>query len=176
MQRVTAVAMTVIFGTIGLAGCGDDMSSNFGNDTHDMGAAVRTIPADNVTAYDPTSPIYMMFNDQMDTVGFHDMFYCIDSTAHRGLQDSLMDHMFGMMNSGQDSMMYYQRMHERRLMGQFHWNADRDSCAFVPDSDMTGGTRYEMHFRTTMRDHEGDGMMHLGSMMDQDVNYSFRTK
>ena len=87
-----------------------------------------------------------------------------------------MGHMFGMMNPGQDSMMYYQRMHERRITGQFHWNSDRDSCAFVPDEAMMDHTRYYLHFRETMRDHEGHRMQHMGSMMDQDMMQSFRTQ
>lgn len=176
MQHAAVVATVAIFGIIGLAGCGDDAGNNSRGDTHDMGAAVRTVPADNATEYDPASPIHMMFNDQMDTIGFHNMFYCIDSAAHRGLQDSLMGHMFGMMNPGQDSMMYYQRMHERRVLGQFHWNADRDSCAFVPDSEMMSGTRYEMHFRSMMRDHDGNGMQHMGAMMSDDIMFGFRTQ
>lgn len=172
MQHRVAIAAAVILSFTGLVGCGDDSTNN----SHDMDAAVRTIPADNATGHDPASPIYMMFNDQMDTVGFHNMAYCIDSTAHRGLQDSLMGHMFGMMNPGQDSMMYYQRMHERRITGQFHWNSDRDSCAFVPDEAMMDHTRYYLHFRETMRDHEGHRMQHMGSMMDQDMMQSFRTQ
>lgn len=176
MRRIVTTALATVIGIAGLAGCGDDAGNNSGGSSHDLGAAVRTVPANNTTGYDPASPIYMMFNDQMDTVGFHDKFYCIDSTAHRGLQDSLMGHMFGMMNPGEDSVMYYLRMHERRVMGQFNWNADRDSCAFVPNDDLMDGTRYEMHFRTTMRDHEGNGMMNMGTMMSDDIMFGFRTQ
>jgi len=170
-SKAAVVAATVI-GISGLTGCGDDATNN----SHDSNAAVETIPADNATGYNPASPIFMMFNDQMDTVGFHDMVYCIDSMAHRGLQDSLMGHMFGMMNSDQDTMMYYQRMHERRVTGQFHWNNDADSCAFVPNHAMQGGTKYYMHFRDSMRDHEGHPMQHMGSMMTDDMMVTFRTQ
>ena len=175
MRHRTKYALaTVVLTGLGtwIVGCGDDN----GNNPQLTEAAVVTIPANNAVGYDPESPVFMMFNDRMDTVGFHDSFYCIDSVTHRGLQDSLMGHMFGMMNSGQDSMMYYQRMHERREPGQFHWNNDGDSCAFVSDNAMMGGTRYYMHFRTTMRTHDGESMRHMGGMMTEDLMFGFRTQ
>lgn len=172
MWHTAAIVAATVIAISGLTGCGDDSTNN----SNDSFAAMQTVPTDDATGYDPASPVFMMFNDHMDTVGFHNMVYCIDSAAHRGLQDSLMGHMFGMMNPGQDSMMYYERMHERRVMGQFHWNSDRDSCAFVPNSALMNNTRYYMHFRETLRNHDGRRMQHMGSMMEDDVMVSFHTR
>lgn len=171
------IAKTILAGSVllaalvVLAGCGNDSPTG----SVSQAPLVRTSPEDGAQAVGVGDSIQMHFNEPVDTLHFHEWFYCIDSSAHDALQDSLMGGMMGMGNMHSDSAAFYGRMHDRRVMGDFHWNNDGDSCVFVPDSDLMPGTEYVMHFRNEMRNHEGGRMRHMGEMFSVDMMFRFRT-
>lgn len=171
-MKPTLVAVLLISAFV-LASCSG--SSSTAPTTN--GLALRTVPADGAVNVAPTASIAMAFDEPMDTAGFHQWFYCLDSASHDALADSL-DHGWmgmGMGNQHGDTAAFYERIHARMMDGDFDWFGNGDSCEFHPASPFAPNTEYVMHFRHDMEDAHGGRMQHMGQMITEDWTVRFRT-
>jgi len=162
-----------LFSALVLASCSDSASTApVANEP-----ALRTVPADGATNVDPSAPIAMAFDEPMDTIEFHQWFYCLDSASHDALEDSLHNGWMGMGmgHHEDDTAAFYERMHDRMMDGDFDWFGNADSCEFHPGSPFEPNTEYVMHFRHDMQTAHGGHMQHMGHVMDEDWAIRFRT-
>ena len=99
----------------------------------------------------------MSVKDNFFMSGGDEMHDRMDSASHYGGMDNMgmeqMDHMMEMLNS----------LH---VSGTFHWNAEMDSCEYVPSSSMMNNTEYMIFMD------ENDMINHDGSMMGMNMNHS----
>jgi hypothetical protein len=168
--KLPLVAALLVLALV-FAGCSDSSSTAPVIDE----PALRTVPGNGAVNVDPADPIYMMFNEPMDTAHFNEWFYCIDSASHDALVDSLRHGWMGMSHHHEDSATFYERMHDHMMGGEFRWFGDGDSCEFHPASPLDGDTEYVLHFRHEMRNAHGEHMQHMGQMMTEDWAVRFRT-
>ncbi len=152
-------------------GCGNDSPTQATDDT----PLLRTVPLAGTTEFEVSESIHMTFNEPVDTVQFHSMFFCLDSTSHEALQDSLMGGMMGMGHDHQDTAAFYDRMHDRTIEGHISWNNTADSCVFEPDGEFMHDMEYVLRIRHDFPNHHGERMRHMGEPVDNDPIVRFRT-
>ncbi len=174
MLRLSLTLLVLLPTAAWFTGC----SKNSPTMSHDETPLVRTVPASGEMNYDPSAPIHMRFNEPVDTSGFHERFLCVDSMVYQALHDSLMmgGMGMGMGNHHSDSIQYYDRMHERRVHGEFVWNDRLDSCDFTPNLPLTRGHGFMMMFSDSLQNRDGDPMRDMGEAMMQDLVMYFRTR
>lgn len=172
--RFALIALAVLLALgFALSGCGGSSPTS----SAVTAPAVRTVPADGASNISTSAAIAMAFDEPVDTMGFHQWFYCLDGASHDAMEDSL--HRggmgMGMGHTRDDTSAFYERMHERMIDGDFEWFGGGDSCEFHPATPFEPNTEFVMHFRHDMEDMHGEHMRHMGQMMTEDWTVRFHT-
>ena len=97
----------------------------------------------------------------MDTLSVMQNMHLAGGESMQAWMDSL-SHTGGIMGGGMhqgmnmDDMMSW--MGDMELPGQFHWNAARDSCEFIPQTPLAGGMSYMFMMNGSVMSAEGHAM------------------
>jgi hypothetical protein len=156
--------------------CSDDDQRMMPNTENAVVSIAAILPADGSTGVATSTSIALRFTGPVDTSSVMNNLHLAGGQAMHKWRDSVSHHGgFGMMNMGmRDSMIMW--MDSIHTSGEYHWNAARDSCEFVPDSALTPGTEYLcLLYEGGMHDSHG-GMMGGANHNDDGYHmYGFST-
>ncbi|MDF1545858.1 MAG: Ig-like domain-containing protein [bacterium] len=123
-------------------------------------------PVDGTSGVLTSTSVAVKFSRTMETMSVMSNFHLSGGTEMHEWRDSLAHSGgWGMMNMNQQNHMM-NWMDSIHTAGVFHWNSNRDSCRFVPNTPLDSNTDYLCVLDGSgMRDHQG-GMM--GGMSQND--------
>lgn len=168
----------LIISVILVVSCSDSDNNSSGN-IEQSPELVSIYPQDGAINVDPETSISMRFKSQMDTITVRRYCFIADSTNLHMWMDSIDYH--GGMGHMQGQQHHYMMnwADSIRIGGQYHFNQQRDSCMFVPDSSFHPSNGYMiMLVVDSIMNHSGHRMgQHMGMGHNQDnLHYfNFRT-
>lgn len=160
MRVVMAVGLTgILLVGVFLAGCSNNVEEQISGSANEVTTIASVYPADGATGVPRSTSIAIRFSGPVDTLsvmnnlhlsGGQPMHEWYDSLGHYGG--------FGMMNMAMaNHMMNW--MDSIQTPGHYSWNDTRDSCQFVPDSELLSNADYLcLLYEDGMNDGHG-GMM-----------------
>jgi hypothetical protein len=164
------IGLTVI--VFSVMSCSDDSGVNGTDQNPEL---LRIAPNDGSSSVSTESSIHFAFNIPMDTSSVRMYMYFAGGEPMHEWMDSLDNY------GGMGHMNMNRRNHMRNWIdsiewgGDFHWNENRDSCEFVPDSALHPDTDYMIMINENgMMGHNGRGM-HMGHNDDGYHYYHFQT-
>lgn len=167
--------------TLYVASCNSGDNPATGDSSTSAPKVVATYPADGSSGVPVNTPISLVFSQPMDTAsvrtGFHfaggqPMMIWMDSLGHYAGMGHMGGGMGGMDHDDIQRMLDW--MDSIQVPGAFEWGFDLDSCRFIPDSTLAGGTSYLMFLYGNVMGEAG-GMMRMAGLADDSLRYSFTT-
>lgn len=169
-----ARTVAVVFICLSIDGCGDDDNPARNQNNGTAPAITAVSPANGTVNVSRSSAIGIRFSVSMDTNSVMGSFHLSGGPEMALWMDSVGHHQgmggMGMMNM--DHMMQW--MDTIEYSGQWHWNASRDSCWFVPDSMLMSNADHMIYMYGTVRS-QGGMMMDMDTMQYGGPMYHFRT-
>jgi hypothetical protein len=158
-----------------LGGCSSD-SNTIGNQFTGAAPSVAAVsPADGAINVSRTTTIGMRFTTPMDTNSVMGAFH-LAGGPEMGLWMDSVGHHQGMMGGGMMNMGHMmQWMDSIEYHGQWHWNANRDSCWFAADSMLVPNADHMIYLYGDMRSQSGM-MMKMDTMQYGGPMYHFHTQ
>lgn len=169
-----AKTMAVVFICLSIDGCGDEDNPARNQDNGTAPTITAVSPANGTSNVPRSSTIGIRFNVPMDTNSVMGAFHLAGGSDVGLWMDSIGHHMGtgGMGMTNMDHMMQW--MDSIQYNGQWHWNTNRDSCWFDPDSSLMPDTDHMIYLYGNMRSHDGM-MMDIDTMQYGGPMYHFRT-
>ena len=137
-------------------GCSNSDNNSTGSNLSTTPQIASVAPADGASGIPVTTSLSIKFDRPMDTLSVMEHVHLSGGAAMHEWMDSLM-HTGGMMGGGmgmhRGHMMNW--MDTIQVHGEFHWNAEMDSCEFVPDSALMSSTEYMMALCDSLMSHDG---------------------
>lgn len=156
-------------------GCSDDRNATGGQNNATNPSLALVSPAGGATNVARATTISMRFTTSMDTNSVMGAFHLSGGPEMALWMDSVGHHQgmggMGMMNM--DHMMQW--MDSVEYSGQWHWNAAKDSCWFVPDSMLMSDADHMIYMYGTVRS-QGGMMMDMDTMQYGGLMTHFHTQ